>query len=130
MAILESAIFWIVIAAASEIIALTPLKSNSVVQLVLSALNSVKPGKKELNIPDDGKWLWRFDTRSDFERAQRFIQAKKFYTTLPHKLDQAEEEWHQAQRPEETPWETKETGTFGEDGWSISTSYKHLQKDD
>ena len=46
MAILESAIFWIVIAAASEIIALTPLKSNSVVQLVLNALNSIKPGKK------------------------------------------------------------------------------------
>jgi hypothetical protein len=47
MAILESAIFWIVIAAASEIIALTPLKSNSVVQLVLSALNSVKPGSEK-----------------------------------------------------------------------------------
>ena len=46
MAILESAIFWIVVAAASEIIALTPLKSNSVIQLVLNALNSVKPGKK------------------------------------------------------------------------------------
>jgi hypothetical protein len=46
MAILESAIFWIVIAAASEIIALTPLKSNSVVQLVLSAVNAIKPGKK------------------------------------------------------------------------------------
>ena len=46
MAILESAIFWIVVAAASEIIALTPLKSNSVIQLVLSALNSLKPGKK------------------------------------------------------------------------------------
>jgi len=46
MAILESAIFWIIVAAASEIIALTPLKSNSVIQLVLAALNSVKPGKK------------------------------------------------------------------------------------
>ena len=46
MAVFESAIFWIVIAAASEIIALTPLKSNSVIQLVLSALESVKPGKK------------------------------------------------------------------------------------
>ena len=45
MAILESAIFWIVLAAASEIIALTPLKSNSVIQLVLSALNSTKPKK-------------------------------------------------------------------------------------
>ena len=46
MAILESAIFWIVVAAASEIIALTPLKSNSVIQLVLNALNSIKPSKK------------------------------------------------------------------------------------
>ena len=45
MAILESAIFWIVLAAASEIIALTPLKSNSVIQLVLSALESLKPKK-------------------------------------------------------------------------------------
>ena len=45
MGIFESAIFWIVVAAASEIIALTPLKSNSVIQLVLSALNSVKPKK-------------------------------------------------------------------------------------
>ena len=47
MAVFESAIFWIIVAAASEIIALTPLKSNSVVQLVLSALNSVKPAKKD-----------------------------------------------------------------------------------
>lgn len=46
MEIIESPIFWIVIAAASEIIALTPLKSNSVIQLALSALNSVKPTKK------------------------------------------------------------------------------------
>ena len=46
MAVFESAIFWIVVAAASEIIALTPLKSNSVIQLVLSALESIKPGKK------------------------------------------------------------------------------------
>jgi hypothetical protein len=47
MAILESAIFWIVLAAASEIIALTPLKSNSMIQLVVSALNSLKPAKKD-----------------------------------------------------------------------------------
>ncbi len=46
MVIFESAIFWIVVAAASEIIALTPLKSNSVIQLVLQALKSVKPAKK------------------------------------------------------------------------------------
>ena len=46
MAIFESAIFWIIVAAASEIIALTPLKSNSVIQLVLQALDSLKPAKK------------------------------------------------------------------------------------
>ena len=45
MAVLESAIFWIIVAAASEIIALTPLKSNSVIQLVLSALKTLKPKK-------------------------------------------------------------------------------------
>ena len=46
MAVLESAIFWIVIAAASEIIALSPLKDNSIIQLVLHAIESLKPGKK------------------------------------------------------------------------------------
>ena len=46
MVVFESAIFWIVVAAASEIIALTPLKSNSIVQLVLQALKSIKPAKK------------------------------------------------------------------------------------
>ena len=44
--ILHSAILWIIVAAASEIIALTPLKSNSIVQLILSALKAVKPVKK------------------------------------------------------------------------------------
>jgi hypothetical protein len=37
---------WIVIAAISELIALSPLKSNSIVQLVLQALYAVKPGKR------------------------------------------------------------------------------------
>ena len=37
--------FWIVVAAASELIGLSPLKSNSVIQLVLRALYSIKPGK-------------------------------------------------------------------------------------
>jgi hypothetical protein len=38
--------FWVVIAAASELIALSPLKDNSVVQLVFTALRSIKPSKK------------------------------------------------------------------------------------
>ena len=45
MAILESAIFWVIVAAASEIIALSPLKDNSIIQLVFHALNNLK-GKK------------------------------------------------------------------------------------
>lgn len=52
MAILESAIFWIVLAAASEIIALTPLKSNSMIQLVVNALNSMKPAKRTEQHPE------------------------------------------------------------------------------
>ncbi len=46
MGIIESPIFWIIVAAASEIIALTPLKSNSVIQLVLQAVEAIKPTKK------------------------------------------------------------------------------------
>ena len=46
MGIFESAIFWIVIAAASEIIALTPLKSKSVIQIVRRAVEKSKPSKK------------------------------------------------------------------------------------
>lgn len=37
--------FWIVVAAASELIALSPLKDNSIIQLVFHALRSIKPGK-------------------------------------------------------------------------------------
>ena len=59
--------------------------------------------------------------------------ARKSSTqTLSDKLDVAEEEWHKAQPKEELKeqWQTKETGTFGQDGWSISTSYKPLIPDD
>ena len=45
MAILESAIFWIIVAAASEIIALSPLKDNSVIQLIFSLLGQLKKDK-------------------------------------------------------------------------------------
>jgi hypothetical protein len=37
--------FWVVVAAASELVGLSPLKSNSIIQLVLRALYSIKPGK-------------------------------------------------------------------------------------
>lgn len=43
--IFSNPITWIIIAAASEIIALTPLKENSVLQMLFKALNSIKPKK-------------------------------------------------------------------------------------
>ena len=46
MAILESAAFWIIVAAASEIIALSPMKDNSVVEVILHALQAVKKTQK------------------------------------------------------------------------------------
>jgi len=39
--------FWIIVAAASELIALSPLKSNSLIQLLFQALYALKPGKRE-----------------------------------------------------------------------------------
>jgi hypothetical protein len=43
--ILSSPITWIIVAAASEIIALSPLKDNSVIQFVFHALRSMKAKK-------------------------------------------------------------------------------------
>ena len=39
--------FWIVVAAASELIALSPLKSNSVVQLIFQVLHLLKGQAKK-----------------------------------------------------------------------------------
>jgi len=39
--------FWIIVALASELIALSPLKENSVIQTVLTLLTKFKPVKKE-----------------------------------------------------------------------------------
>ena len=47
MAILESAIFWIVIAALSEIIAISPLKDNSLIQLIIRALGALRNDVKK-----------------------------------------------------------------------------------
>jgi hypothetical protein len=43
---LQHPAFWIVLAAVSELIGLSPLKSNSIVQLLLQALYAIKPGKR------------------------------------------------------------------------------------
>lgn len=45
MEFLSHPAFWIVVAAASELIALSPLKSNSIVQLVFQILNLIKAKK-------------------------------------------------------------------------------------
>jgi hypothetical protein len=46
MEFLSHPAFWIVLAAISEVIGMSPLKSNSIVQLVLQALFALKPGKR------------------------------------------------------------------------------------
>jgi hypothetical protein len=46
MEFLHHAAFWIVVSAVSELIALSPLKSNSIIQLVLQAIYAIKPGKR------------------------------------------------------------------------------------
>jgi hypothetical protein len=46
MEFLSHPAFWIIVGAASEIIGLSPLKSNSIVQLVLQAIYAIKPAKK------------------------------------------------------------------------------------
>jgi hypothetical protein len=45
--ILTNPITWVVIAALSEIIALSPLKENSVIQVVLKAVLNLKPSVKK-----------------------------------------------------------------------------------
>lgn len=45
MDFLNSPAFWIIVAAASELIALSPLKSNSIIELVFQILYALK-GKK------------------------------------------------------------------------------------
>ena len=45
MEFLQEPWFWVLIGAASEIICMSPLKSNSVVQLLLTGVKSLKPKK-------------------------------------------------------------------------------------
>jgi len=45
--VLGSPVFWIIVAAASELIGLNPkLKSNSIIQLVFQILNAIKAKKR------------------------------------------------------------------------------------
>ncbi len=45
--ILTNPVTWIIVAAASEIIALSPLKDNSIIQIVLKAVLQLKPSVKK-----------------------------------------------------------------------------------
>jgi hypothetical protein len=45
IAIINSPIFWVIVAAASEVIGMSKLKDNSVLQLVFTAINALKPKK-------------------------------------------------------------------------------------
>jgi hypothetical protein len=43
---LQHPAFWVVLAAISELIGMSKLKSNSIVQLLIQALYAIKPGKR------------------------------------------------------------------------------------
>ena len=73
--------------------------------------------------------MLRFSTRSHYDEVNRAIQARKFYATLPKKLDNAQEEWLDAQPLDKSLTTDTETGTFGEDGWSISKTHKAFTDD-
>jgi len=76
-------------------------------------------------------WLYSFNTRSAYDKINRAIQAKKFYKTLPAKIDNAVEDCIEEMEVLKEPTEViKEVGIFGEDGWSISKSASFFEKDD
>jgi hypothetical protein len=83
-----------------------------------------------LNIPDDGQWILKYDSMSPTKRLRRVIQDKKFYATLPAKLDAAELKWLKKQPDEpELDWHFEEVGEFGKEGWTISYSHKSVNND-
>lgn len=47
LALLSHPAFWIAVAAIEEIIALSPLKANSIIQLIFRALRAVRPAGKK-----------------------------------------------------------------------------------
>lgn len=64
------------------------------------------------------------------ERLRRLVQEKKFYATLPKKVDNAVDEYLAA-TPKDDPdldWEFEEVGEFGQEGWTISFKNKSVSK--
>ena len=73
--------------------------------------------------------MFRFSNLNDWDEIDRAIQARKFYATLPHKLDDAETKWLDSQPQEKSQVIETETGTFGKDGWAISKSHQAFDND-
>jgi hypothetical protein len=46
LAIISHPAFWVVVAALEELIALSPLKENSLLEVLFKAIRSVRPSKK------------------------------------------------------------------------------------
>ena len=111
MAVLESAAFWIILAAVSELIAISPLKDNSIIQIVLSTLNKVK-GKGEEEKKDWATYHQMVDGCLDLalvaHMMKSIVQYKQKNSIQPYR----------------TSWITLKTS-----GWRLSLKRNHkLQK--
>jgi hypothetical protein len=86
-------------------------------------------------IPPDGKWLWHYNSRSIADDIKRAIDREKFYSTLPHKMDSAVEEYlaatEEAYEAEWEFWEKQqgETPLGGEMGVSYVSDRTNTSKD-
>jgi len=62
---------------------------------------------------------------------QKSIARKKFYTTLPHKLDKAVDDYKKQVGHTDPVIEIRvtEQGIFSKNGWSIRKRLKHTDKD-
>jgi hypothetical protein len=73
-------------------------------------------------MPPDVKVIFTISNRSFLDDVNREVSRQKFYATLPSKLDNAEEEWHESQPPSvpppielgdlhiRAPWDQSSTG--------------------
>ena len=98
--ILSNPITWIILTALSEIIALSPLKDNSIVQLVLRSALKLKPGVKVKALLHQTCVPCTWSLRSDSQRIKDEILRRKNESLTSSRIDKAIEDYKR-----ETGWD-------------------------